>query len=103
IVGARAQAALVRFAADLPERPPRLVVAGGVAANQAVGARLQQVAAEAGARLVVPPAALCTDNGARVARAGAERLARGVIDSLDFAARARWPLQSPDMGVPDAA
>jgi N6-L-threonylcarbamoyladenine synthase len=52
---------------------------------------------------VVPPPALCTDNGAMVAWAGAERLALGVSDGLDFAARARWPLESTDMGVPDAA
>jgi N6-L-threonylcarbamoyladenine synthase len=35
---------------------------------------------------------LCTDNGAMIAWAGAERLALGLTDSLDFAPRARWPL-----------
>ena len=43
----------------------------------------------------VPPPALCTDNAAMVAWAGAERLARGLTDGLDFTARARWPLD-PD-------
>jgi N6-L-threonylcarbamoyladenine synthase len=69
-----------------------LVVAGGVAANQALRAALADAAAEAGYRLHVPPPALCTDNGAMVAWAGAERLARGWTDGLDFQARARWPL-----------
>ena len=42
--------------------------------------------------LVVPPPALCTDNGAMIAWAGAERLALGLTDPLDTAPRARWPL-----------
>jgi N6-L-threonylcarbamoyladenine synthase len=50
------------------------------------------VAAEAGYSLHAPPLALCGDNAAMVAWAGAERLARGWTDGLDIAARARWPL-----------
>jgi len=42
---------------------------------------------------VAPPSALCTDNGAMIAWAGAERLALGLTDSLDFAPRPRWPLE----------
>jgi N6-L-threonylcarbamoyladenine synthase len=72
-----------------------LVVAGGVAANIRLRELLAAVAADTGYRLVVPPAALCADNGAMVAWAGAERLARGWTDGLDVAARARWPLD-PD-------
>jgi len=69
-----------------------LVVAGGVAANQALRARLEQVAAEGGLRLVAPPVRLCTDNAAMIAWAGIERLRRGLTDGLDFAPRPRWPL-----------
>jgi N6-L-threonylcarbamoyladenine synthase len=72
-----------------------LVVAGGVAANQRLRAALAEVASEAGYALHVPPPALCTDNAAMVAWTGAERLARGWTDGLDFAVRARWPLD-PD-------
>jgi N6-L-threonylcarbamoyladenine synthase len=72
--------------------PNALVAAGGVAANQAIRAVLQQLAAEAGTTLVAPPMELCTDNGAMIAWAGAERLALGLTDTLDVAPRARWPL-----------
>jgi N6-L-threonylcarbamoyladenine synthase len=102
IVAVRAGQALARLAAERPEVPARLVVAGGVAANRAIGAALRRAAETAGARLVIPPAALCTDNGAMVAWAGAERLALGAADGLDFAARPRWPLDAPGMAI-DAA
>jgi N6-L-threonylcarbamoyladenine synthase len=52
---------------------------------------------------VVPPVALCTDNGAMVGWAGAERLALGDVSGFEIAAKARWPLDSADMRHPDAA
>ncbi len=69
-----------------------LVVAGGVAANLYLRGRLEDVAARHGARLVAPPVGLCTDNGAMIAWAGLERLRLGLVDSLDFRPRPRWPL-----------
>ncbi|CAN0111315.1 unnamed protein product [Phaeothamnion confervicola] len=72
--------------------PNALVAAGGVAANQAIRKVLHRLAFEGGTVLVVPPPALCTDNGAMIAWAGAERLAHGLTDPLDVAPRARWPL-----------
>jgi N6-L-threonylcarbamoyladenine synthase len=72
--------------------PTALVAAGGVAANEAIRKALHRLAFEVGTTLVVPPAALCTDNGAMIAWAGAERLALGLTDTLDTPPRARWPL-----------
>jgi N6-L-threonylcarbamoyladenine synthase len=69
-----------------------LVVAGGVAANQAVREALEGLAAQHRLRFVAPPLWLCTDNAAMIAWAGAERLAAGLTDDLDVPARARWPL-----------
>lgn len=89
--------AFERFADELSSEPIRLVVAGGVAANQKIGAALQSVTEQYGAELIVPPMNLCTDNGAMIAWAGAERLVRGQIDNSSFAARPRWPLDSEDM------
>jgi len=72
--------------------PSALVAAGGVAANRAIRGALQNVAANAQTTLIIPPPALCTDNGAMIAWAGAERLALGMIDTMDAAPRARWLL-----------
>ncbi len=69
-----------------------LVVAGGVAANVYLRGRLEEIAASHGATLVAPPVRLCTDNGAMIAWAGAERLRLGQVDALDFRPRPRWPL-----------
>jgi N6-L-threonylcarbamoyladenine synthase len=71
---------------------PSLVVAGGVAANQAVRSGLEQLARQHGRAFSVPPAWLCTDNAAMIGWAGAERFAAGLVDGLDVPARARWPL-----------
>jgi N6-L-threonylcarbamoyladenine synthase len=70
-----------------------LVVAGGVAANQAVRAALAGAAARAGVPMLAPPLRLCTDNAVMVAWAGIERLRAGLADGLDHAPRPRWPLQ----------
>jgi N6-L-threonylcarbamoyladenine synthase len=89
--------------------PTALVAAGGVAANEAIRSVLQRVAFEFGTTLVVPPAALCTDNGAMIAWAGAERLTLGLRDTLDTAPLPRWPLSdvrgplSDEVGPPAEA
>ena len=82
----------MRMFRDRVGTPNALVCAGGVAANQAIRKVLHRIAFEAGTLLVAPPPALCTDNGAMIAWAGAERLALGLTDPLDFAPRPRWPL-----------
>ena len=82
----------LRMFRDRVGAPNALVCAGGVAANQAIRKVLHRLAAEADTQLVAPPPALCTDNGAMIAWAGAERLALGLTDPLDVAPRARWPL-----------
>ena len=69
-----------------------LVVAGGVAANQAIRAALEDLAAAHDLPFVAPPLWLCTDNAAMIAWAGAERYAAGMVDDLSVPARPRWPL-----------
>ena len=96
VLADRCANALERFqAAGAGGRPGGpLVVAGGVAANQALRVRLAETAEATGARMIAPPPWLCTDNAAMIAWAGLERLALGLADELDFAPRPRWPLEA---------
>ena len=92
VMADRTANAIARFRARCPDGAT-LVVAGGVAANRTLCARIQEVAAAHGLAFVAPPPRLCTDNAAMVAWSGAERLALGLADGLDFAPRPRWPLE----------
>jgi len=92
----RAHAAFERFRADFGAGE-HLVIAGGVAANQALRARLADVAAAEGAGFTAPPLTLCTDNAAMVAWAGLERFRLGQRDGLSLSPRPRWPLDAADM------
>jgi N6-L-threonylcarbamoyladenine synthase len=75
----------------------RLVVAGGVSANQALRRRLEQMAHTQAARVYYPRLEFCSDNGAMIAFAGYQRLAAGLdsdLNTLAFDVRARWPLSA---------
>jgi N6-L-threonylcarbamoyladenine synthase len=72
----------------------RFVIAGGVAANAALRHRLGALAAARSYRFAAPPLRFCTDNGAMIALAGAERLAAGLTSPMDISSRARWPLDA---------
>lgn len=84
----------IRAYLALAPATPMLAVAGGVAANRAIRAALEGVAAEAGVGFVAPPLRLCTDNAAMIAWAGIERLRLGHRDGMDLGARPRWPLDA---------
>ena len=80
----------------------RLVIAGGVAANKAIGTRLEELTEKTGFDLIVPPPSLCTDNAAMVAWAGVERLQLGLTSDMTISARARWPLDGSAPAKPFA-
>jgi N6-L-threonylcarbamoyladenine synthase len=70
----------------------RLVVSGGVGANQSLRQRLQALADAQGVQLFYPRVEFCTDNAAMIAIAGLWRLKAGQGDGPEIRVRARWPL-----------
>jgi N6-L-threonylcarbamoyladenine synthase len=71
-----------------------LVVSGGVGANRRLRARLQAMAAARGGRACFPRPALCTDNGAMIAFAGALRLEAGQRADAAVRVLPRWDMAS---------
>lgn len=69
----------------------RLVVAGGVGANRRLRTHLTAEAAQRGIEVFYPRLEFCTDNGAMIAYAGAQRLVHAHMD-LGFAIKPRWDL-----------
>jgi N6-L-threonylcarbamoyladenine synthase len=92
-----------------------LVIAGGVSANRHLRAQLDIHASRQGIRVHCPEPALCTDNGAMIAFAGALRLQAEAVGAQQdmtgthpavtgFDVRPRWPLSTlPRPGVHRAA
>ena len=75
----------------------QLVVAGGVGANRRLRDQLQTEMSQRGGQVYFPPLSLCTDNGAMIAFAAAQRVNAGLVkldqvSSHAFTVRPRWPL-----------
>ncbi len=90
----RCEQAVQRFLEEYGQSAQTLpfVVSGGVAANKTIRAALKDLTERHGMSFHAPPVKLCSDNAAMVAWTGIERLRKGMTDSLDFAAKPRWPL-----------
>ena len=80
-------------------RLKRLIIAGGVGANQRLRERLREMTAELGGQVHYPRLEFCTDNGAMIAYAGWRRLAAGQRDSATIEVLPRWPLDSLSAAV----
>lgn len=88
----RMASALTRFS-DRYTSPPVLVAAGGVAANKAIRAVLNDLVSARQGRLVIPPAHHCTDNAAMIAWTALEREVAH-LPRFEPSARPRWPLDA---------
>lgn len=73
-------------------KSPSMVVCGGVAANMHIRKTLEDLTKTYNMDFIAPPLSLCSDNGAMIAWVGIEKLKRNMLDTLDLAARPRWPL-----------
>lgn len=97
-IAASFQAAVVDVLVDKTLRAAReagaerVLLSGGVAANRALRAQLDDRASKLGMGVFYPPTALCTDNAAMIAGAGAFRLARGETAGGNLNAAPRLPL-----------
>jgi len=81
-----------------------LVIAGGVSANTNLRAVLEKSLAKEGARVFYPAPMFCTDNGAMIAYAGAQRLQAGQVDNAETRVRPRWPMEElPPLSTPSGA
>ncbi len=84
------------------EQLKTLVIAGGVSANTNLRSTLKEALAKEGARVFYPAPMFCTDNGAMIAYAGAQRLQAGQVDDAATRVRPRWPMEElPPLPVQD--
>ena len=72
----------------------RLVIAGGVGANQRLRAQLSQLASDIQGEIYYPRPEFCTDNGAMIAYAGAMRLQSEQTSALGFQVQPRWSIET---------
>ncbi len=91
VLAEKSRRAVTQYLSEHPARPA-FAVAGGVAANMAIRARLETVCADVGVQFVAPPLKLCTDNAAMIAWAGIELSAIGHPGMEPLVPRPRWPL-----------
>ena len=71
----------------------RLIIAGGVGANQQLRAQLREAMTKLGGDVFYPRPELCTDNGAMIAYAGTQRLLAGLCSPLEVQVTPRWDMQ----------
>lgn len=76
----------------------RLVMAGGVSANQRLRRRIGEMMAKEGGEAYYPRAEFCTDNGAMIAYAGCQRLMAGLSEPLGIKVTPRWSMETLGFG-----
>jgi len=95
----RTQKMIMLFNEQHHDSEKNLVVAGGVAANKAIRAALENTTRQHGWNLIAPPLDLCTDNAAMIAWAAIERMDDFPASPNYIAPRSRWPLDENSQSV----
>ena len=80
--------------ACLKRDAPRLVIAGGVAANTALRTLLAELAETNGIEVHMPHPRHCTDNAAMIAYAAFRKIMQGVSPPEEWDATPRWSLSN---------
>lgn len=72
----------------------QLVIAGGVGANKQLRQQLDLQAQRKRFQVFYPPLEFCTDNGAMIAFAGAQRLQQAALNDGAYAVKPRWDMSA---------
>ena len=90
------------FREKTKEKNFKLIVAGGVAANETIRKNLSSLSNEMNFKTIYPDLKFCGDNAAMIAWAGIQRFKKNMIDDLNKSAKSRWPLDknAPYMNGP---
>ena len=91
VLGEKTRRAIAEYLTLLPQTPT-LAVAGGVAANSEIRAKLEDLCSDHSIAFNAPPLKYCTDNAAMIAYAAAEIYKNDLVDPTHLVARPRWPL-----------
>lgn len=84
------------FIKEMPDNKKAFVLSGGVAANQYIRTKLQNLCIKHDFKFYAPPIELCGDNAAMIGWAAIERFEKGLTDDLSFKPYSRKSLDSTD-------
>ncbi len=88
----KTKVAVEMFRKKIKKENFKLVVAGGVAANETIRKNLLALSNEINFETIYPDPKFCGDNAAMIAWAGIQRFKKNMIDDVNVSAKSRWPL-----------
>ncbi len=88
----KTKAAVEMFRQKTKKENFKLIVAGGVAANETIRKNLSSLSNEMGFKTIYPDIKFCGDNAAMIAWAGIQRFKKNMTNDVGISAKSRWPL-----------
>jgi N6-L-threonylcarbamoyladenine synthase len=92
ILNKKTKEAMKQFLNKTQMKKSHFVIAGGVAANKSIRENLINLSKEMDFVPVFPDLKFCGDNAAMIAWAGIQRFKKKLINTINFEAKSRWPL-----------